>query len=167
VGAARASLAKIKARKDEIVGPQSAWVERLTNAGYTLVDGEVGTSGLLAELGGTAPIPDEVNYTVGMEFVAHPRVTVIGDLVGRTLRQAGRLGLTSKTFEYQGATSVQSARFDEFEPRAGSLNLVLGAVGVKFNPTGALLVSANVLFPLSDGGLRSRLTTVVGLDFAF
>jgi mercuric reductase len=40
VGAARANLAKIKARKDEIVGPQSAWVERLTNAGYTLVDGE-------------------------------------------------------------------------------------------------------------------------------
>ena len=137
------------------------------NIGYTLVDGEVGTSGLLAELGGTAPIPDEVNYAVGMEFVAHPRVTVIGDVVGRTLRQAGRLGLTSKTFEYQGATSVQSARFDEFEPRAGSLTLVLGAVGVKFNPTGALLVSANVLFPLSDGGLRSRLTTVVGLDFAF
>ncbi len=137
------------------------------NLGYTLVNGEVGASGLLAELGGTAPIPDEVNYTMGMEFVAHPRVTIIGDIVGRTLRQAGRLELTSKTFEYQGASSLQSATFDEFEPRGGNLNLVLGAVGVKFNPTGALLFSANVLFPLTDGGLRSRLTTVIGLDVAF
>ena len=59
------------------------------------------------------------------------------------------------------------ATFDEFEPRGGSLNLVLGAIGVKFNPTGSLLLSANVLYPLSEAGLRSRLTTVVGLDFAF
>ena len=52
------------------------------NIGYTAVNGEVGSSGLLAELGGTAPIPDEINYAMGMEFVAHPRVTIIGDVVG-------------------------------------------------------------------------------------
>ena len=137
------------------------------NIGYTAVNGEVGSSGLLAELGGTAPIPDEINYAMGMEFVAHPRVTIIGDVVGRTLRQAGRLELTSKSFQYQGATSVQTATFDEFDTRAGNLNLVLGAVGFKFNPTGALLFSANVLFPLTDAGLRSRVTTVFGLDYAF
>ena len=39
VGPARANLAKVKARKDELVGPQSAWTERLEKAGYTLVDG--------------------------------------------------------------------------------------------------------------------------------
>jgi hypothetical protein len=137
------------------------------NIGYTAVNGEVGGSGLLAELGGTAPLPDEINYAMGMEFVAHPRITIVGDVVGRTLRDAGRLELVSKAFEYQGATAVQTMNFDEFDPRGGSLNLVLGTVGVKFNPTGALLFSANVLFPLSDAGLRSRLTTVVGLDFAF
>ncbi len=40
VGPARANLAKVKARKDEIVGTQAAWVERLENAGYTTVAGE-------------------------------------------------------------------------------------------------------------------------------
>jgi len=38
---------------------------------------------------------------------------------------------------------------------------------VKFNPKGNLLVSANVLFPLSKAGLRSRLGTVIGIDYAF
>lgn len=40
VGAARANLARVKARKDEIIGTQAAWIARLENAGYTLVDGE-------------------------------------------------------------------------------------------------------------------------------
>lgn len=137
------------------------------NIGYTVVNGDVGESGLLAELGGTAPLPDELNYVAGMEFVPHPRLTIVGDVIGRTLRQAGRLELVSKSFQYQDGSSVQTANFDEFDPRAGNLNLLLATVGVKFNPTRALLLSANVLFPLSDGGLRSRLTTVVGVDFAF
>src|SRR6266511_589818 len=40
VGPARANLAKVKARKDELVGTQEAWVKRLNDAGYTTVDGE-------------------------------------------------------------------------------------------------------------------------------
>jgi len=39
VGPARADLARIKARKDELVGTQKAWVDRLEEAGYTTVEG--------------------------------------------------------------------------------------------------------------------------------
>ncbi len=39
VGPARANLARIKARKDAIRSTQEQWRERLTGAGYTLVDG--------------------------------------------------------------------------------------------------------------------------------
>ena len=38
---------------------------------------------------------------------------------------------------------------------------------LKYNPVGNLLISGSVLFPLTDAGLRSRLTTVIGLDYAF
>lgn len=137
------------------------------NIGYAASDGTVGNFGLLAELGGEEQIPDEFNYVTGLEFVAHSRLTISGDVIGRTLQDAGRLRLASKTFEYQGATSVQTATFDEFDPRPGSLNLVLGAIGFKFNPKGNLLISGNVLFPLTDGGLRSQLTTVLGFDYTF
>jgi hypothetical protein len=44
---------------------------------------------------------------------------------------------------------------------------VLGTGGVKFNPVGNWLISGSVLFPLTDAGIRSRVTTVVGLDYAF
>ena len=39
VGSARANLARIKARKDSIRSTQEQWRERLTGAGYTLLDG--------------------------------------------------------------------------------------------------------------------------------
>ena len=45
--------------------------------------------------------------------------------------------------------------------------LVLGAIGVKLNPGGNFLVSAHVLFPLTESGLRSKVTPVIGLDYTF
>lgn len=142
------------------------------NIGYTVASGDVG-----GDLGPViAPqlntnLPDEFNYAGGVEFVVHPRLTLIGDIVGRTLRDVGRLDLATKSFSFQlpgpPADPAPSTQFDEFQPRTGSLNLVLGAAGLKFNLTGNLLISGSVLFPLTDAGLRSQLTTVVGLDYAF
>jgi hypothetical protein len=68
---------------------------------------------------------------------------------------------------YQGRTATETVTFQEFEPRAGNLNLTLGTVGIRFNPMRDFLVSASVLFPLNKAGLRSRLTTIVGVDYAF
>lgn len=137
------------------------------NVGYTFTNGEVGASGLLAELGGTAAMPDEFNYAMGAELAAHPKLTIVGDIVGRTLRDAGRLDMVSKAFPFQDGNTVRTVSFDEFEPRGGNLNLVLGTVGAKFNPARSILISGHVLFPLTDAGLKSRVTTVIGLDVAF
>ena len=158
------------------------------NLGYTAAQGDV--AGTLAGLT-SAPVPDEINYSGGVEFVANPRFTVMGDVVGRTLRGAGRLDLTSKTFEYSdvallnarlGLTEpspqafveagifsfpTSSVSLDEFNPRQGDLTLLLGTGGVKFNLAGNLLLSGSVLFPLTNAGLRSRVTTVIGVDYAF
>ena len=123
--------------------------------------------GLLSELGGDEPVPDELNYAAGLEFVASPGSRSLARSSVGTLRDAGRLELTNKSVEFQGVTSVQTAQFAEFDPRPGNLSLVLGTAGFKFNPTGNWLVSASLLFPLTDAGLRSRVTTVVGLDHAF
>ena len=168
------------------------------NVGYTAAEGRVGGSfaGFIS-----APLPDEINYSGGVEFVASPRFTLIGDLVGRTLRGAGRLDVVSKNFQYAYFTLApdgspappyappagfgaspgpdcgaippfrtivcHSVFLNEFNPRSGNLTLLLGTGGVKFNLAGNLLLSGSVLFPLTNAGLRSRLTTVVGLDYAF
>jgi hypothetical protein len=125
------------------------------------------------------PFPMRSTTSGGVDFVATPRLTLIGDVVGRTLRGAGRLDLVSKDFEYAqpfspghecaGIRGVRctSASFDEFAPRSADLRLLLGTIGVKFNPAGNLLISASVLFPLTEAGLRSRIATTIGVDYAF
>jgi hypothetical protein len=138
------------------------------NVGYTFSDSESGTAA--ADMTGTPSLRDEINYAAGLEFVASPRLTVLADVVGRTLRDSGRLRVEQKRFEYQPqnpALPVQFATFDEFAFRGGNLHLLLGTLGVKFNPFGNVLLSGNVLFPLTDAGLKSRWSTVVGFDYAF
>ena len=142
------------------------------NVGYTF-----GSGGTRRDDGHSGPVhhalaslPDEINYTGGIEVVAGPRLTLLGDIIGRTLRGTGRLEIESKRFEFQPldpARPVTAAFFDEFAQRPGNLTLLLGTLGAKFNPTGDLLVSASVLFPLTDAGLRSKWSTVVGIDYGF
>jgi hypothetical protein len=150
---------------------ESSGTDRLTqhvNVGYSVSSDSSGES---ASSIGLTDFPDELNYALGLEFVVEPRVTVIGDIVGRNLRGTGRLGLASKTFEFQPQGTplppIASTQFEEFEPRSGNLNLLYGTAGVKVNPVGNLLLSAAVLFPLTDSGLKSRITTIVGMDYAF
>jgi hypothetical protein len=139
------------------------------NVGYTFAGGHLEN---VAPFGGEdrgTQVPDEFNYTAGVEFVAESRVTLVGDIVGRVLRNSGRLAPRLKTFLFVpgGVPPDRSAQFEEFTPTAGNLHLVLGTAGVKFNPVGNLLVSANVLLPVTKAGLRSRIGTVIGVDWAF
>jgi hypothetical protein len=153
------------------------------NLGYTVAEGHVaGTATALSP----ASIPDEFNYAGGVEYVATPRFTLMADIVGRTLRRVDRLTIASKRFEYSAippglfnptaqelveagflTLPSTSSSFDEFDPRPGSLMLLLGTGGFKWNPFGNLLISGSVLFPLTDAGLRSKITTTFGVDCVF
>jgi hypothetical protein len=152
---------------------ESAGTNRISqhvNIGYTFSTGEAAPL-TVTPIGATPSLPDELNYSAGVEFVVEPRVTIIGDIVGRNLRDAGRLELVQKTFQFQPsgnpAPPIQSTQFEEFEPRRGNLNLVYGTAGVKVNPQGNWLISASVLIPLNDSGLKNRLMTIIGMDYAF
>jgi hypothetical protein len=41
------------------------------------------------------------------------------------------------------------------------------SVGLKVNPVGHLLVSANALVKLDEGGVRARVVPLVGLSYSF
>jgi hypothetical protein len=113
-------------------------------------------------------LADEFHYTVGTEIVASPKLTVNADLLGRSLRNFGRLEEAPRTFQYMSAAGVVgSTTVNEFAFTPGSLNLLVGAAGVKYNVAGNLLISANVLFPLTQAGIRDRVTPVIGFDYAF
>ena len=141
------------------------------NVGYTFSSGG-------SDLGGD--VPDEINYSLGLEWAAHPRLTINADFVGRTLRDTVRLKSVGTVFPFcrqpsttpgppvcapGGTTEVTLA---ELQTETGDVDLWLGAAGVRFNPTGNLLLSANVLFSLSDEGLQDDdPIPVVSLEYSF
>ena len=127
-------------------------------------------------------VSDEFNYSGGAEFVAHPRVTILADFLGRTLLDAGTIELQTRTFQFRpGAAAPVTTPpvTSTVNPLTGepyrqlalqngtNLSLLLGSTGVKFNAATNLLVTANVLFPLTNAGLRDRLTFAFGVDYAF
>ena len=117
-------------------------------------------------------VSDEVNYAGGVEFIPAPQVTVIGDIIGRTLRGAGTVAAQNISLQYstsasQATNPITGQPFRELTFTPGNLNLVLGSAGVKYNPAGNVLLTGNVLFPLTSGGLKSKVAFVLGIDIAF
>ena len=151
------------------------------NAGYTF-----STKGALRD----TTLPDEFGATVGFDVAVSPRMTMSFDVLGRTLRGAGRMGLADKVFDYALAGSgsggsgggggggggggsapppsqILQETKTELQFRPGDLHLYMGAAGVRFSPWRTVLVSANLLFPLTEAGLRDRITPVIGIDYVF
>jgi hypothetical protein len=128
------------------------------NVGYTFAGGSSVTT-----------VSDQFNYVGGLEVSVTPRVTVVGDLVGRTFRNVLRLSDTTTPHAFQTSQGgpEQTTLLETAAVNPGSLSSVLGTAGVKFNPWGNLLISAHLLFPLNDAGLRSKVTPVVGFDYSF
>jgi hypothetical protein len=111
----------------------------------------------------------QFNYVGGVELLASPRATVVADVVGRTFFDSLRLNDTNvtHTFRQSDTGPLESTVLNTVSVTSGNLNSVLGAIGVKLNPGGSFLVSAHVLFPLTESGLRSKVTPVIGIDYAF
>ena len=150
------------------------------NLGYTF-----STKGALLD----TTLRDEVVAAVGFDSVLTPHVTMSFDVLSRTLRDAGRMRPAEKTYQFATAGSGSggggggggggSGRQDPPTPEIrrvtrtelqfvpGNLNLYMGAFGVRFNPWRTLLISANLLFPLTEAGLRDRVTPALGIDWAF
>ena len=118
--------------------------------------------------GDLVDIPNEFGYRFGTDFVASPRLTFSGDLIGRSLIDAGRLELTDTTVTYREPTErVSSTTITEYTPKSGSLNLVTLAIGGKINVAGNLLINANLLVPLTSSGVNAKVTPVFGFDYLF
>jgi hypothetical protein len=126
------------------------------NVGYTLASG----SGALNK---------QINYVGGLEYAVSPRLTVLGDFVGRNLPNSFRLSDDSIVHSYKQGNNAatETVTLDTVQLVPGSLNTIWGTGGVKFSPWRNLLISASVLVALNDAGLRSRVTPAVGFEFAF
>jgi hypothetical protein len=116
-------------------------------------------------LGGSLDVPNEFDYNAGFDAFAHPQFTIWADLIGRTVFDVERFNSVPTPF----SGVLGSITINNFQSTGtGNLNLVLGAVGAKFNVPGThLLLTGSVLFPLTNAGLRPSVTPVIGLDYSF
>jgi hypothetical protein len=105
-----------------------------------------------------------VAYEGGVEWAAHDRLTINGELIGRTLGDGGRLAYRQLTMR-PNPFGITSASIASVDPRG--LHRISAAAGLKWNFAGTALVSASILLPVNDEGLRDRLTPVFGLDWGF
>jgi hypothetical protein len=136
---------------------------------------------------------NEWNYTAGFDLAVSPRLTLIADVLARSIRDQGRLREADRVFDFVqagpggtggtggggggggggsgggGTTTrpVEHATRTEFRLEPGNLNLAVGNTGIRFNPFRKMLVSANLLFALTEAGLRDRVTPVISVDFGF
>ena len=111
--------------------------------------------------GESAHFPDQVAYAAGTELSVNPRLTMAFDLLGTYTIDAQRL--TPQTFHaLDGRSTFPNITFER-----ASFNAVNGAVGLKADLIQRLLLQVNLLFKINEGGLRDKVTPLVGLEYTF
>jgi hypothetical protein len=146
VGSAQAKVYLVASTTRDKLSPH-------VNIGYTISGSSAAASSVE-----TVTSPDEFNYTGGADIELSLRSTLAFDIVGRTLRKAGTLNLDP----------IFGSNYQQLALQAGkNLNLLLGSTGVKFTPFANMLITGNVLYPLSSSGLTDKLTWMFGVEYSF
>jgi hypothetical protein len=113
------------------------------------------------ESGVAEDLPDVAVYALGAVMAVHPRVTVALDVLGRYIIDTPRVHLED-FHALDGRSVFPNIAFDN-----GSINELSSAVGLKINLAGRLLLNANLLVRLNSGGLRDKISPLVGVEYAF
>jgi hypothetical protein len=134
----------------------------------------------------TLQLPHSLDYSAGFDFGVVPKLTIVTDFVGqryfdgpRVTRAiaasgAGIPGIptscsgSSATCQQIGNFNQTFGAFQTVGVTNGSFNVDNVALGLKVNPIGHLILSANALIRLDDGGLRpARFIPLVGISYRF
>ena len=105
---------------------------------------------------------NELVYGGAVTVVGTPRLTLVGELVGRRLSSAGRL--TTATEPHPTLVGVETIRLTSAER---ATNRATGLIGFKWNVAATLLLSANIVKPLTSAGLTTRWMSTFSLDYSF
>ncbi len=115
----------------------------------------------------TAASSDEIAYTAGLDAAIRPRITITGELVGRTLRNSATIVRTISSRQLMSSVGPFTREIISFQAVPRSLSILLGAVGAKVAVGSGWLLTGSVLFPLNDAGIRPGITPVIGFERAF
>ena len=143
--------------EDNLLGAGEASVKPRVLLSYeretVAVDGEMGYS-----LGG---LVRALEYSGAVTYAATPRLTLVGELLGRRLEGVGRLVETTQP--HPRLIDVETIRLTSVPDTTTRLTAV---AGFKWNISGGWLLSANVVRSLTDTGLNARWVPTIAVDYA-
>ena len=122
--------------------------------------GAIGYHGNLSVTGGG--LSSEFAYRGAICFDPVARVTLVGELLGRRVGEAGRI--TAVRAPHPTIQNVDTIRLVSDDT---SVSTAAAVVGAKWNFTGTWILAGHVMLPVTDRGLRSGVVTQIGLDYAF
>jgi hypothetical protein len=113
-------------------------------------------------------LPDFAFFSVGTDIGVTRRLTAAVDYIGQELISAPRV--ISSTYTSLGPL-VSTGQVGTF-PTISTIdketyNQSNSAFGLKYNLFDRLIVSGNLLVALNEGGLRQRVTPLIGLSYSF
>jgi hypothetical protein len=103
----------------------------------------------------------ELSYGAAVAVASTPRVTIIGEVIGRLIDTAS--GIASVAAPHPTLQNVQTIRVTSEGTR---LSVVSVVPGIKWNISNTWVLAANVTVPLTKGGLTAPFTPFIGLDYA-
>lgn len=132
--------------------------------GQAIASWEEGPLAASANLGaGAGGASDEIFWGGAVTMAASPRVTLVGEVLGRRLSDLHRVAQIYQPHPALGG--VETMRWLPDEESAVSIGYAV--TGVKWNVSGTVLIGANLLVRLTDAGVRARVTPALTVEYDF
>src|SRR5579863_3177653 len=113
---------------------------------------------------GKESLPGSFNYAAGTDIGLTKRLTVVADWVGQLYFDAPHI---SAPRNIASAVNNQAFSFPSVVLVNGFYQINSLAAGIKANPVGHLLMTANVTVKMGGGGLRANVVPLAGISYSF
>jgi hypothetical protein len=107
-------------------------------------------------------VADEVNYRAALNVAASPRLTIVGELIGRRIAGVGAISV--ERTPHPTIIGVDTLRLVTTDGHTNTNGVLAGA---KLNIFGSWLLTGGVYFPIANQGLRPDWSGLIGLDVTF
>lgn len=113
---------------------------------------------------------DEFLFRVGADVVADSKLTLAADILGN-VSKSQKVALGQQDYVYTNPTPPPTTDVKTFSlvtlEEDATRTVLNGSVGFRMNLFQTVLLSGNVLFPLTDTGLTDDLSSLLGVDYSF
>jgi hypothetical protein len=110
----------------------------------------------------TGGVSDELHFGGAVVLAATPRLSLVGEVIGRRLDALARIGDVAAAHPL--IAGVETTRV---LPQTTGTSTLMTLVGFKWNMGRTWLLNANVLIPFTDTGLTARATPSIAFDYTF